>query len=208
MAEAKSLRERRFYPVLFMIIITVIFVGLLATFYQLTRERVETHRQMVFKTTILQLFELPTVDLQSTYDAYIQEKMLDGRLYYAAMDGDSLIGYCLPISGSGLWSTIHAMVAVSPQLDRIRKIEILEQNETPGLGGRITEEWFTGQFAGKMLVQSGTAVLFELIAEDEPAGPMQINQITGATASSKAVVDMLYKEMSGFQQTLIQGAAQ
>lgn len=74
MAEAKSLRERRFYPVLFMIIITVIFVGLLATFYQLTRERVETHRQMVLKTTILQLFELPTVDLQSTYDAYIQEK--------------------------------------------------------------------------------------------------------------------------------------
>jgi Na+-transporting NADH:ubiquinone oxidoreductase subunit C len=205
MTQRTAFSETRLYPVVFMIIITMIFVGILATFYLSTQERVQAYRDMVLKTTILRLFELPTADVETTFAQFIQPVMAGGMQAYKATAGDSLLGWCVPISGSGLWSTIHAMVALSPQADRILKMEITDQNETPRLGGRITESWFTGQFSGRMLLRDGQAIRYGMMPEGEPVGRDEVNQVTGATASSKAVVDMLYSQVQAFRQKLSAG---
>lgn len=210
MAEKKSFSETRVYPIFFMIILTIIFVGVLATFYHLTQERVQNYKAKNLQTTILNLFDLPTDNIDASYKKHIKvmnkEIEIEGEKislrYYEASVGDKMLGYSFPVSGSGLWSTISAMLAVTPDLKEIINLEIINQNETPGLGGRITEEWFKQQFAKKQMVQGSKISLFNLIPEKDKANSNDINQITGATASSKAVVDMLYKDMKTISKAL------
>ena len=60
MAEKKSFSETRVYPIFFMIILTIVFVGVLATFYHSTQDRVQSYKAKNLQTTILTLFDLPT----------------------------------------------------------------------------------------------------------------------------------------------------
>jgi Na+-transporting NADH:ubiquinone oxidoreductase subunit C len=191
----KSFRESIAYTVLFMIIITMFFIGILATFYQLTLERVEKYNLMQMKTMVLNTFNLPTDNVSDNFAKFIKINEKNGFIYYSAFEDGKNLGYCFPISGSGLWGKIDALLAVTPDFSKIIRIEIVQQNETPGLGGRITERWFKKQFQDKLLFVDGSLQKYSLIMESNSAGLTEINQITGATASSKAVIDMIYKNM-------------
>ncbi len=194
-SEKKLFRETRAYPVVFMLAITIIFIGILATLYQLTLERVEGYRQTMTKKMVLSVFELPMEDIDENFDKYITVNSIEKLIYYEAVSDSILMGYCFPISGSGLWGTIQALLAVTPNFSEIINIDIVDQNETPGLGGRITEGWFRNQFKGKTLLIDDVPQLFSMIPENEKVKSNEICQITGATASSKAVVDMIYKNI-------------
>ncbi|MBI5873545.1 MAG: FMN-binding protein [Candidatus Omnitrophica bacterium] len=118
-------------------------------------------------------------------------------IYYNAKDaGGNIIGYAFKASKKGYSSDIVTMVGVDTD-GVISHIKILSQNETPGLGTRISEviqketlwdivlkkvklglppaPWFQGQFDGKR-------------AE---ALKGSVNVITGATVSSRAVIDSI-----------------
>ncbi len=194
-SEKKLFRETRAYPVVFMLVITIIFIGILATFYQLSLERVESYRQTMMRKMVLSVFELSTEDINKNFADFIETKNIDNLMYYEAVKDSVSLGYCFPISGSGLWGTIQALLAVTPNFSEIINIDILDQNETPGLGGRITEGWFRDQFQGKALLIDDVPQLFSMIPENEKTKSNEICQITGATASSKAVVDMIYKNI-------------
>ena len=129
-------------------------------------------------------------------------KNVDDLNYYVAVKDSNSLGYCFPISGSGLWGTINALLAVTPDFKEIINIEIVSQNETPGLGGRITEDWYKKQFQGKILIVNDEVRLFKMIPENEKVGIGEVSQITGATASSKAVVDMIYKNVLKYKAKL------
>ena len=148
------------------------------------------------------VFELPTNNIETDFNRYISKKELEELSYYEAKSDSVLLGYCFPISGSGLWGTIQALLAVTPDFGKIINIEIVNQNETPGLGGRITENWFKEQFQGKVLFNNSIIRSFVLITENEISEDNEINQITGATASSKAVVDMIYKNVKKYSPEL------
>jgi len=187
--------KSRLYPVFFMIIITIFFIGILATFYQLTFNRVQIYKQTQLQLTILELFDLPSNNSDEEFNKFITEVETDKAVYYKAKKDSIILGYCFPISGKGLWGTIDALIALSPDLKVIQKMEIIDQNETPGLGGRITESWFKDQFKDKIIVIDGVVKKFQLISEGSNVSENEIQQVTGATASSKAVVDMIYKNV-------------
>lgn len=196
--DKKLFRETRPYPVVFMVIITIIFIGILATFYQLSFERVTIYRQTQLKKMVLDVFGLPSENIEADFANYITTSQNEEIMYYEARLDSVFLGYCFPISGSGLWGTIQALLAVTPDFGEIISIEIVNQNETPGLGGRITEDWFKDQFKGKILVNDDVVSAFMLIPENEICQEKDINQITGATASSKAVVDMIFKNVTKY----------
>ena len=200
--EKKLFRESRIYPIFFMIIVTAFFIGILATFYQLTAEKVDNYRQRQLKLMVLGTFDLPTDNVEADFQRYITYKETENFSYYQASQNDEFLGYCFPISGSGLWGTIEALLAVTPDLKKIINLEIVTQNETPGLGGRITEEWFKNQFADKLLFVDNSLQKFQLVAENETLQAEEVSQITGATASSKAVVDIIYKNMQKIDSEL------
>ncbi|MDD2455444.1 MAG: FMN-binding protein [Kiritimatiellae bacterium] len=95
----------------------------------------------------------------------------------------------------GLWGSITAVVGFDPMRQTFLETRFIEHNETPGLGARISEEWFTRQTAGKTgpfkLVPEGTG---------SPA-PTEIDAVTGATVTSSAVRDMLNKLLQEIKET-------
>lgn len=196
--------ESKLYPILFMIIITMICVGILATIYNLTKSRIELYQESQLQKEILKLFELPYEPVDAKYENFITEISNKELPYYIAERNGETLGYCFRLEGSGLWGTIRALVALDPSLKRIIGFRIIEQNETPGLGARITEEWFLEQFKDKLFLLDEKVVKFTLIPEDENAQAFEINQITGATSSSNAVVGLLYfnlvKILQDFQE--------
>ncbi|HDG98237.1 MAG TPA: FMN-binding protein [Desulfobacterales bacterium] len=73
--------------------------------------------------------------------------------YYAdsfivATLGKRRLAYLLPGEFPGFKTFIKVMVALSPDFE-IRGLEILEQEEDPGLGGEIVQDYFKNQFVGK-----------------------------------------------------------
>ena len=82
--------------------------------------------------------------------------------------------------GPGVWGTITLSIGVSPDMDSILGVYFLDHNETPGLGGRITEPWFCNQFKGKM----GP---FTIVPEGTSSKKDEFDAITGATNTSKSV---------------------
>jgi len=196
MAKEKiSFSEKRSYPVFFMIVITVFFIGILAFFYNSTKARINRFDEINLKRAVLSTFELPTEDVDKTFLKFIKIQENSDLIYYEAEKDNEILGYCFPVSGPGLWGTIDALLTVTRDLERVINIEIIKQNETPGLGGRITEDWFKHQFKGKVILINNKVREFNLIPETDTAQKNQINQITGATYSSKSVVDIIAKEI-------------
>ena len=105
------------------------------------------------------------------------------------------IGYIAEGYGKGYSSYIHILTSVDKNFI-VKKISILGHGETPGLGDEIEKDYFINQFEGKtsdnLIVIKGEA-------------PDQIEAITGATISSRAVaedgvkngVKMLEEKLSG-----------
>jgi Na+-transporting NADH:ubiquinone oxidoreductase subunit C len=194
MTTKTEFRETRFYPVFFMIVLSLFFIGILATFYHSTSERINTYAEIQFKSTILRLFTLPNEDVEKEFDKSISIKTKNDISYYEAKNDKGLIGYAFVINGGGLWGQINAVIAVSPDYQRIINFDIINQNETPGLGGRITEGWFKAQFADKKIIEDNKLIKFVLVAEDDESEKNEIRQVTGATSSSNAVLKIIYSE--------------
>ena len=73
---------------------------------------------------------------------------------------------------------------MNPELNELQGIVFTEQNETPGLGGRIMEDWFKEQFRGLKL-EAGQAVAYG------EAGSQKIDAISGATQTSNAIIRII-----------------
>jgi len=70
------------------------------------------------------------------------------------------------------------MVGFNPESNTLTGMTVLSHLETPGLGARIQESWFQEQFKGKS-------------ADDPFIAKQDIDAISGATISSKAVGDII-----------------
>lgn len=190
-----ALKENRLYPIIFMIIITIIFVGILAALYHSTKARVTQYQELELKTSILSVFDLSSDQIEEDYSRYITEKKENDILYYIAQKDQEVLGYAFMINGKGLWGSIQAIVSYTPDFSQIIGFRILNQSETPGLGARITEAWFMDQFKKRPLIKDHQINIFSLISENDAVkNDQEIKQITGATLSSKSIVNMINDE--------------
>ena len=91
------------------------------------------------------------------------------------------------------------MVGVDSEGSRILGIAFYQHSETPGLGGRITEKWFTDQFKGLRLFPIvDDKKIFYLKPKAIASGPNELDAITGATRTSTAVETFLNTELDTF----------
>ena len=132
-------------------------------------------------------------------------------VYRAYKDDGTLKGYAFVISGSGFWAPIKGLLSVTPDRKRAIAAVFVEQSETPGLGGRITEDVFQlDQFDGLNVSQPYAGeflyVVRERRATDADTGATRatrsIEAITGATQTSLAVVRFINKDLAAFQRAM------
>jgi electron transport complex protein RnfG len=122
-----------------------------------------------------------------------------GDRVYAGFDNSgALVGIALEARGMGYQDTIHLLYGYTPQAAAIVGLQVLESKETPGLGDRIeTDPAFRANFEhlDVALAADGSALAhaIEVVAHGTKTDAWQIDGITGATISSKAVGAMLDK---------------
>ncbi len=102
-----------------------------------------------------------------------------------AADG-TCIGWAFKCEGSGFADRIKLVLAVDAGFEQIRGYGVLSSNETPGFGDQIKFPFYRNQFVGApveelMLSKVGDATKID----------SEIVAISGATVSSRAVVDII-----------------
>lgn len=138
----------------------------------------------------------PKIDKQTNQkklDA-LQEVMPDATKFdevvidkkWIAYKNTEIVGWALKTVAFGYGGPIQIIFGVDKN-KKITRIKIIEQNETPGLGAKITEKKFTNQFEGKT---KKDAVLKK---DDNING--KIDAITAATISSRAVTNAINQTM-------------
>lgn len=103
---------------------------------------------------------------------------------YAGHGADGgFLGYAIPGEGPGYQDTIRLIYGFDPARRRVIGMRVLESRETPGLGDRIYKDQdFVGAFRDLAAEPE-----IELV-KDGAAADHQVDGITGATISSRAVV--------------------
>ncbi len=146
-----------------------------------TAPLIEANRLKVLKQAISMV--LPEYD---HYDEVLVGE--DITLYVGKDSVNNSVGIAFKAKGNGFSPDLTVMVGMNPNFTSLTGIEILEQTETPGLGNKIEDSWFKNQFIGLIMDDRKP----EVVKNVKPADPTRgIQAISGATISSKAVVDII-----------------
>ena len=107
---------------------------------------------------------------------------------YAAYDAaGAFMGYAIAAEGAGFQDTIRLIYGYDPGARQIIGMEVLESRETPGLGDKIYKD---AHFVGNFDALAVDPPIVAVKAGDKSA-PNEVDAITGATISSKAVVRII-----------------
>jgi len=110
-------------------------------------------------------------------------------------DGDALERLILPVRGWGYGGVMEGFVVLDGDLTTIRGIRFTEHEETPGLGGEITQASWRQGFEGKRIYDESGELQLEVVPEGaNPRSalfPYQVDGISGATITSECVSALL-----------------
>ena len=136
---------------------------------------------------------------QQAVDAAIRTSTVGGRTVYECVaPGKEGVGFVA--GGMGFWDRIECVVVLSPDLRNVLNVQVLDQKETPGLGARIEEAWFTDQFKGLSVAWEAPAESRILVgANPAPNAANEVDAITGATQTSMALMRFLNDELAAFR---------
>ena len=111
---------------------------------------------------------------------------------------DSFVGYAIPAAGPGFQDTIALLYGYKPQQKLVVGMEVLESRETPGLGDKIYKDAdFVGSFGALSIDPEIVAV-----KKGNKSQANEIDAITGATISSKAVVRIINETHTTWSERL------
>lgn len=104
--------------------------------------------------------------------------------FYEALKDNKTIGYITQSETKGYGGTIKLLVAVDTK-GQVIGYNVLSHNETPGLGDKTTKSPFKDQFKGKNIDH--------LVVTKDPSDKDDVQAITGATISSRAVTKGIHE---------------
>jgi len=188
----KDSKNKFLYPIFFTLIVTAVTIFLLAGINHLTTDAIAMNEETALRSTILYVFNIdyPAGDadkIAEIFNEHIKSKQVGDKTIYYLEEGNEILGYAFPVDGVALWGSVKAYVAITADYSEILGIDFVSHSETPGLGGRISEEWFKEQFRGLKLDDSQTGEY--IIYRPAPGG--NVDSISGATLTSKAIKDLL-----------------
>lgn len=132
--------------------------------------------------------EVPEEELAKIQENYPE---IGAVLTYA--DAGEAAGYIFTTKSSGYGGEMENAIIINND-GTIAGYRNLSNSETPGFGKAIEEESYYSRYDGKSIANSDSLVLGSAGGENE------IEAITGATISSKAVLDGLNKAVSAFKE--------
>jgi H+/Na+-translocating ferredoxin:NAD+ oxidoreductase subunit G len=128
-----------------------------------------------------------------------EEDDKDELVLYAGFNADKeLIGFAIPGSEPGFQDVIGVLFGYDASDKVIIGFEVLESRETPGLGDKIFKD---ADFQTNFKALSITPEIIA-VKPGKKKGANEVETITGATISSKAIVRLLNKTMDIWESTI------
>jgi Na+-transporting NADH:ubiquinone oxidoreductase subunit C len=183
--QESELIKNRLWMIILIVIIAGTSAGLLTAINIWTKSKIALNEEIKLKRSVLNVFSIPYKEKEiiDVFNKRIKIQEINGKRFYQYYKKGKISGVAFEMKGAGFWGPIYSLVALEPDLNSIRGIEILHQEETPGLGGRITEDKFKTQFKGK------------------PVDPeISVDAITGATMTSRAFKKIINKNVKAFRE--------
>lgn len=171
--------------ILFVFVMAVITSGVLLGVEAITAERIKNNQDAKIKIAILEAHEIEysLTSINETFDQKINIIVVDGWRFYVNPDTDNV---SFTISGGGVWGPIEGILTLESDFQTILNVSILQQEETPGLGGVIAEKGYLSTFVGKLMVPT-----FEINKDPAENSNNEIDAIVGATNTSKYFQDIM-----------------
>ncbi|HNR63048.1 MAG TPA: FMN-binding protein [Thermotogota bacterium] len=203
-----SLKDSKGYLVGFAVIVTFAFVLLLSFVNELTKDRVKKNQELFLIRAVLESMRIPyrnDQDALMTFQTRITVEEIQGQQIFITNPPEER-KYAILFSGNGLWSIIQGVLGVDAKFERVTGLSFVEQNETPGLGGRIEESWFKAQFQGEKLIDRTIAFR---TGQADPGDPDKengsVDAVTGATSTSKSLETILKNALIDLEERIREG---
>ncbi len=192
-----------------MAILTAVFTFVLSFLNYSTADRIEFNDQIDRREKILYVFGIETdtddpQEIAKIYEENLEIMEIDGEPVkvegenvYIQRENGEIKAYAIPSRGAGLWGSILGYVGLSGDYSEIVGVEFISHSETPGLGGRIDEEAYKEQFRGVELDDAdGNYIIYT------PEAGGNVDSISGATSTSKAVRDIFNEDIENFLKAM------
>lgn len=122
-----------------------------------------------------------------------EEEMLSGDPYYAGYNEQGeLLGVVVSANGQGFQEIIRLIFGYDPGKEQVFGMKVLESKETPGLGDKIEKDKtflanFTALDVALDTPRKQLKHAIQVVKKGKKTQAWQIDAITGATISSKAI---------------------
>lgn len=158
-----------------------------ATLPTITAYKAKVLREAVFKVLPGTVSLKPMVYRSDRLLAVEQAEKGEESIFAGYDKNGKLVGYAIPSAGPGFQDTISLLYGYLPVQRKVVGMEILASRETPGLGDKIYKDLaFVANFHDLPIDPEIVAV-----KKGKKTKPNQVDAITGATISSKAVVRII-----------------
>lgn len=204
---SKMLENKIIKNTLILTAITLISGLLLGIVYEVTKAPIaasqENAKQEAYRQVIAEAesFEALDVDEEKAADAVAKAEINGASVgavineAAAAIAGGSEIGYVVTVTDKeGYGGNIRLSVGILTD-GTVSGVSILDISETAGLGMNAKEPAFYGQYAGKQVDK------FE-VTKGGASSDSEINAISGATITSKAVTGGVNAALAYYQNVL------
>ena len=184
--------------ILVLTLVCLISGGFLTGVAKLTKERIALNIQAEIEEAIEEVVDAAEDD-QMVYEEE------DFVIYRELEDDGDLAGFAVQATGVGFQDRITLMLGTTPSLERIIRLAILDQKETPGLEAKIADnESFLLYWENRD--SSGTITLHKpAVSSPEELLPTEVNTITGATISSEAVLSIVNTSLEQVREIIKEG---
>ncbi len=181
------------------VLVMVLTLGTVAIISGGILSRVNAWAQSLITANLDATTEQAVFMVQPAGERYEKVEGVDFTVYRVFDSDDRFVGYAMVYEGTGYQGTIRLMAGLNEDLSQIVAIEVLEDSETPGLGALINEEKFKDQFKGLV-----TSPAITWVKGAAPSMPNEVQAITGATISSRAVVDIINEGVAELRRSLVE----
>jgi electron transport complex protein RnfG len=188
--------------VLVMGLVGLIASAILVATYEITAPYIEANRAAALERAIFDVLKdavsrsVFAVNEDGSVEQ-VDEAAPGTQPIYAGYDATgALVGLAFQGSGQGFQDVLSILIGYRPDCQCVVGMKVLESKETPGLGDKIEKDEAFQENLAHLDVRlredgSGLAHPVELVKGGQKTNDWQVEGITGATISSRAVVRII-----------------
>lgn len=199
----KPLSERIPKPVIVLVVITLLAGLGLSGVFELTKESIAEQREKkaweAYQAVVPEAVKFEAVDAEDyygqIYGTSFGRTTINEAVKGIAADG-SVAGYAVSVTCSEGYDGDIALSVGIPAHGKVTSISFTELHETPGKGMLAADPLFKDQFNNR------SATSFKLITSGSSSADNEIEVISGATITSKAIVNAVNAALDFFHNVI------